>query len=335
MANYRSLVPLGGATVIALIVSILTYGYLQNRVKVNDVVAGTHPVAVAMADLPWGTKLTGEMMKQVDFLKGSLPEGSFSDTTSLVGRVLIYPVKTKEPILESRLAPTNVKTSGVAAVISPQKRAVAVKIDKVIGVSGFVHPGSRVDVLITLAAGRTSHPITKTVLENLLVLAAGSETKEKKGLEERVSSADVITLEVTPEEAEKLAMAAAEGRIQLALRNFNDTENVITSGVTISSLLASYSKDGPAWGDPQKETGAKKPVPQYQLPSSVTEEKVEGKKPPVVGEVKPATVEDKNPPRVEMITPPAVEKKPSVFVVELIKGSKVSEITFKESDETR
>ena len=246
MANYRSLVPLGGATVIALIVSVLTYGYLQNRVKVNDVVAGTHPVAVAMADLPWGTKLTSEMMKQVDFLKGSLPEGSFSDTTSLVGRVLIYPVKTKEPILESRLAPTNVKTSGVAAVISPQKRAVAVKVDKVIGVSGFVHPGSRVDVLITMATGRTSHPITKTVLENLLVLAVGSETKEKKGLEERVSSTDVITLEVTPEEAEKLAMAAAEGRIQLALRNFNDTENVITSGVTISSLLASYSKDGPA-----------------------------------------------------------------------------------------
>lgn len=88
-------------------------------------------------------------------------------------------------------------------------------------------------------------------------------------------------------------------------------------------------------GGPSKETGAKKPVPQHQLPSSVTEEKVEGKKSPVVGEVKPATVEDKNPPRVEMGTPPAVEKKPSVFVVELIKGSKVSEITFKESDETR
>src|SRR5512136_2968074 len=121
MANYRSFVPLGAAVVIALIVSVLTYGYLQNRVKVDEVVTEVHPVAVATTDLPWGTRLTSEMMKQVNFLKGSLPEGSFSDPASLVGRVLVYPVKTREPILESRLAPRHVNTSGVAAVISPQK----------------------------------------------------------------------------------------------------------------------------------------------------------------------------------------------------------------------
>jgi len=338
MANYKSFVPLGAATVIALIVSFLTYGYLQNRVKVNEVVGDTHPVAVAVTDLPWGTKLTNEMMKQVNFLKGSLPEGSFSDPSSLVGRVLIYPVKTKEPILESRLAPMNVQMGGVAAVISPRKRAVAVKVDKVIGVSGFIHPGSRVDVLITVGTGRTSHPITKIVLENLLVLAVGPETKDKKGLEERVSPADVITLEVTPEEAEKLAMAAVEGKIQLALRNFNDTENVSTPGVTVASLLGSYPAHGPVKetkGGPQKEMEAKKPVPQPLLPPPVTEEKVEGKSPSLAKNANPARVEDRKPPEVEKVKPAAVEKKPSVFVVELIKGSKLNEITFKESEETR
>jgi pilus assembly protein CpaB len=328
MANYKSFVPLGAAIVIALIVSVLTYGYLQNRVKVDEVVAETHPVAVAATDLPWGTKLTGEMMKPVNFLKGSLPEGSFSDPSSLVGRVLIYPVKTREPILESRLAPRNVTTSGVAAVISLRKRAVAVKVDKFIGVSGFIHPGSRVDVLITMGTGRTSLPVTKIVLENLLVLAVGPEGKEKKGLEERASSTDVITLEVTPEEAEKLAMAAVEGKIQLALRNFNDTENVSTSGVTIASLLGSSPDHGSVKEtkeSPRKEMGAQKPVSPPPSPDPVIEERVEPKK----------TSEVEKPPEVENVKPATVEKKPSVFVVELIKGNKMSEITFKESEEAR
>jgi pilus assembly protein CpaB len=334
MSRYRSFVPLGVATVIALIVSALMYGYLQKSSRMNRAVAETHPVAVAVSDLPWGTKLTGEMMKQVDFLRGSLPEGSFSDPASLVGRVLIYPVKAKEPILESRLAPRNVKTSGVAAVITPQKRAVAVKVDKVIGVSGFIHPGSRVDVLITMGTGRTSHPITKIVLENLLVLAVGPETKEKKALEERGAPVDVITLEVTPQEAEKLAMAAVEGRIQLALRNYNDTENVTTSGVTIASLLGAYANDEPAKGGPPRGVETLKPISQPQPPPTAVEERVEGKKPPVVDAAKSARIEEKNPSRDEKTEPATEEKKPSGFVVELIKGSKVSEITFKESEET-
>jgi pilus assembly protein CpaB len=335
MAHYRSFVPLGVATVIGLIVSALMYGYLQKSSKMNHTVAETHPVAVAASDLPWGTKLTGDMMKQVDFLKGSLPEGSFSDSASLVGRVLIYPVKAREPILESRLAPGNVTTSGVAAVIGPQKRAVAVKVDKVIGVSGFIHPGSRVDVLITMGTGRTSRPITKIVLENLLVLAVGPDTKEKKSLEERGSPIDVITLEVTPQEAEKLGMAAVEGRIQLALRNYNDTENVTTPGVTIASLLGSYASDEPVKEGQKKGQEMKNPSLQPQLPPPAVEEQGEEKKPPVVPNAKPAIVEDKGPSRVEQAAPATQEKKPSVFVVEMIKGSKVSEITFQESEEKR
>jgi Flp pilus assembly protein CpaB len=189
-----------------------------------------------------------------------------------------------------------------------------------------------------MGTGRTSLPMTKIVLENLLVLAVGPETKEKKGLEERASSTDVITLEVTPEEAEKLAMAAVEGRIQLALRNFNDTENVSTSGVTIASLLGSSPHHGfvkETKGAPPKETEAKKPVSPPPPPPPVTEEKVQGKKPPEVGDANPAGVEAQKPPEVENVKPATVKKKPSVFVVELIKGNKVNEITFKESEETR
>ena len=232
MAKLKSFIPVGVAIIIALIASLMIYSYLQKKSKGQEVIVETQPVAVAVVDLPWGITLTKDMIKKVDFLKRSLTGDFFADLDSLVGRVLIYPVKANEPILESRLAPTNVKIGGVGAVISPKKRAVAVKVDKVVGVSGFIQTGSRVDVLITLSTGKAFTPITKTILENLLVLASGSDTKEKKGFEERASNTEVITLEVTPEEAEKLAMAAAEGKIQLALRNFNDTENVRTPGTT-------------------------------------------------------------------------------------------------------
>jgi len=130
----------------------------------------------------------------------------------------------------------------------------------VIGVSGFIHHGNRVDVLVTIPNGKNSEPITKTVLENILVLTVGPEL-EKKGKDEKPSDVDVITLEVTPEEGEKLALAANEGKLQLALRNFSDTENVLTRGVTIPTLLASYGM-GPVGGtSPKGEQLAQKPRP--------------------------------------------------------------------------
>ena len=100
---------------------------------------------------------------------------------------------------------------------------MGVKVDKVVGVSGFIHPGNRVDVLVTLSRNeRQNEPTTKIVLENILVLATGTEL-EKSGKQEKPAQVDVITLEVTPEEGEKLALAASEGKLQLALRNYTDT----------------------------------------------------------------------------------------------------------------
>jgi pilus assembly protein CpaB len=240
MGKYRALIPLGLAFVVALITSFLIYNYLQEKTSIREVKVEIQPVAAAVADIGWGTPIRSEMVKQVDFLKTSLPPGYFSDSDSLVGRVAIAPIKANEPILESRLAPTSIQTGGVAAVIGAKKRAVAVKVDKVIGVSGFIHQGNRVDVLVTIPTGKISEPFTKTVLENILVLTVGSDL-EKKGKEDKPSDVDVITLEVTPEEAEKLALSASEGRLQLALRNFTDTQNVLTRGITIPALLGSYS----------------------------------------------------------------------------------------------
>jgi pilus assembly protein CpaB len=302
MGKYKPVMLLGVAVIIALMTSLLIYGYMQKKGRVQEVAVEIQPVVVAAVDLSWGTRITNEMLKKANFLKGSLTTGYFSDPALVVGRVLIYPVKVNEPVFESRLAPVEVKTGGIAAVISPKKRAIAVKVDKVIGVSGFIHPGNRVDILMTLATGRTLNPVTKTILENILVLAVGSETKERKGSEEKSSPTDVITLEVTPEEAEKLAFAATEGRLQLALRNFSDTENIVTHGTTVSTLVGSHS-----------------PSPSKEMRSPAGRE-----------------VEVKKLPSQELPPPPVGNKlegpKLSTHTVELIKGSKVSEVKFEGSE---
>ena len=123
---------------------------------------------------------------------------------------------------------------------------MSVKVDKVSGISGFIYPGNRVDVLVTTKHKRgdtSSLSVTKTVLENILVLATGPEMGNDDNQKKSKKAADVITLEVTPEEGEKLALSTNKGTIQLALRNFTDTEDVFTQGSTIKTLLASYREN--------------------------------------------------------------------------------------------
>lgn len=263
----------GLAMVVALAVAALSYGWIKEMAQSQSQARETQPVVVAAVDLTWGTSLTGEMVKVVPYLKESLPAGYFSDVSGVNGRTIIYPVKAGEPVFESKLAPTTVSSGGVAALVTPKKRAMAVKVDKVVGVSGFVHPGNRVDVLVTLSKNeRANSPMTKIVLENILVLATGTEL-EKAGKQEKPQQVDVITLEVTPEEGEKLALAATEGKLQLALRNFTDTDNAQTRGTTIPGLLAAQSASQPA------QKSASKAVRVQRAPSpSVTVELIRGSK---------------------------------------------------------
>jgi pilus assembly protein CpaB len=238
MRRYQAFLLLGLAMCMALATSVLIYKWLQRQPPVVEKIIDpqTETVIVAASNLFWGTKLTQGVIKPVSFPKNSLPDGHFSTPESLEGRVLIANVMTYEPILESKLAPRDVTMGGVAAVTNPEKRAMAVKVDDVVGVAGFINPGNRVDVLVTI---KQSPPETKTVLQNVLVLATGSEV-ERKGKEEKPSPVKVITLEVTPEEGEKLALAATEGKILLALRNQLNAEPVLTKGATIPALLDSY-----------------------------------------------------------------------------------------------
>lgn len=246
MGRYAPIILLVAAVAVALITSVVTYNYLQEKKEVGVVKSvETVPVAVAALDLYGGSVINRERVKLKTFMAGSLQEGTFfSDLEALEGRVVLSPVKAGEPVLLSRLAPESLAHGGVPAVIKENKRAISLRVDQVIGVAGFIKPGDKVDILVTLSNPDGGETITKIVLENMLVLATGAQVA--KSAEGAAAPVGVITIEVTPEEAEKVALATTMGRIQLALRSYKDSKEVYTRGATVPALLASYKLGGPA-----------------------------------------------------------------------------------------
>ena len=262
MGKWRVVIPITFALVISLIASFIIYHWLRTQ-TVTEVSGNGHMkpksnvvgVAVAAEDMSLGQKIQPRMVKVVEYLKKSVPPESFSDPAQLNGRVVMTSIKQNEPIIEHRLAPKDVTIGGVSAIVETGKRAIAVKGDKVIGISGFIRPGNRVDVLVTVTEPRKKREITKVVLENILVLATGTLIeKNDKG---KTAPVDVYTLEVTPEEGEKLALSAAKGKLQFALRNTADSDVVITEGATIPQLLSSFRAKPPKVNT--KRRRAKKP----------------------------------------------------------------------------
>lgn len=242
MGRWKALGPIFLAMVIAAVGSYFIYNWMQQHAKaprMNEAVASGRseviPVAVAAVDMIPGTKLTSELIKTTDFLKNSLPPGYFTDPFALVGRVAIVPLKVNEPIIEHRLASIDIKTGGVSALVQEGKRAVAVGGDKVIGLSGFIYPGNRVDVMVTWEDPKSESEITKVVLENMLVLASG--TMMQKNDKGDAAPVDVYTLEMTPEEAEIISLVRNQGKIQFALRNPMDSGSILTKGATYDSAM--------------------------------------------------------------------------------------------------
>lgn len=245
MERYRHLLLLGAALVVALIASVFAYQVLQRRAERAETAAETRPVAIALVDLPPGREIAQEQVSVAPFLARSLAaESVFPSAAELQGRVVLSPIRAGEPIFRSRVSGPGSAGAGVSALVAVGKRAMAVRVDKIIGVSGFIQPGNRVDVLVTLPSPREKgDTVTKIVLENMLVLAAGTEVEKRAGSEKAVP-VDVITLEVTPLEAEQLTLAASSGRIQLALRNLKDDEIVRTPGSTVARLMDSFTPLG-------------------------------------------------------------------------------------------
>jgi len=206
----------------------------------------TTSVVISKLDLPMASTIKAEHLDLVEWPTEYLPAGVFTDASQLEGRVLRRPFAEGEALRENGILPKD-SAGGLEAVIEPNQRAVSVKVDPIVGVAGFVTPGSRVDVLATLRRldWKSKQPYAKAVLQNVRVLAIDQKLEEIGGAEPELVS--VVTLEVDPAEAEKLTFMSHEGKLQLALRSPADVEKIKTRGVTVASLLGSTgSKRAPS-----------------------------------------------------------------------------------------
>ena len=220
-----------------------TYNAISNQ-PVTTVAAATQPVVVASADLSLGTELKKEDLTIVNFPQGAAPEGSFARVADIVGRGLIVPLVKNEPVLPAKLA-SKEAGSGLPPVIPEGMRAVSVRVNEVIGVAGYVLPGTRVDVLATASpTSQTQDTTSKLILSNVQVLTAGTrmEQDQEKGKPMQVT---VVTLLVYPEQSERLALASSEAKIQLALRNPLDQGSPETPGIRPAAMLG-ITKVAPA-----------------------------------------------------------------------------------------
>jgi pilus assembly protein CpaB len=262
MTRLRIFLVLGVAIALGGTFAFATYQYIQNQ-PVREVALPTTPVVVAAADLTLGTELRREDLRVIAWPSDALPAGSFRDPQEIVGRGLIQAVAQNETVLPGKLAPVGAG-AGLPPVIPQGMRAVSVRVNDVVGVAGYVLPGTRVDVVATVSPTTNQIDMTsKVVLTNVLVLAAGTRI-ERDGEENKPISVSVVTLLVNPTDAERLTLASTEGKIQLALRNPLDATAPPTPGVKPAVLLGYAAPRSVA-------RAAAKPVPSPPPPPPTVE----------------------------------------------------------------
>ena len=230
---------LGFALVAALIISIVITSAFYMNMKSHQPSSQTKHVIAASSALQQGTPLTAENLTEVDWPLNVSVQGLMDKKEDAIGRVLIYGVDAKEPLLKHDLAAGG--SYGLAAKIPDGMRAISVKTNEVSDVAGFIFPGSHVDIMVTLH-GDNGGVATRTVLQNIQVLATGTKTEpDPNGKPENVS---VVTLLVTPEESEKLALAQnqSQGSIHFALRNGGDIASPNTTPVDMADLTGAPRK---------------------------------------------------------------------------------------------
>ncbi|CAD6525501.1 Flp pilus assembly protein CpaB [Paraburkholderia sabiae] len=236
MKNARALVMLLVATAAGLAAVVFAARWMVQQTSTS-----TTKVVIASADMSLGQRVSPDMLKVSDWPAGSVPPGTFNDVKKLEGRVLKASLSRGEPVLEAKLSPVGT-LGGLSAVINEGKRAITVRVNDVIGVAGFALPGNYVDILVNTekdnregggTMGRDQN-ISKIVLEKILVLAVAQEAGRD---ETKPKVVDAVTLEVTPEQAEKIDLARSIGSLSLVLRNQVDPQDATTAGATKATLL--------------------------------------------------------------------------------------------------
>ncbi|HEX8558888.1 MAG TPA: Flp pilus assembly protein CpaB [Pyrinomonadaceae bacterium] len=314
MRNKRLLFVLGSAAVFGLLAAVSVSRYLSDA---QASARNMNNVVVAKVDIPLGSRIEAEQLSTVQFPSNAIPDGTFDKADKLVGRVAVVQIAAREPVTDFKLAPEG-SAGGLSAVIPAGYRAMTVKVDDVIGVAGFLQPGTMVDVLTVIdPAGQMSsgNPVSKIVLQNVKVLASGQNLDKPKD-DREADSVKAVTLQVTPDQAEKLALASTEGKLRLVLRNMIDQDDEQTQGADKKSLLSGER------ATPAPEPGALKSEQAPQAPQT-----------PAPGQVFRRAPRAQSAPRVAQSAPAAESPKPQPPPpprpsVEMIQGTKKSSVEF-------
>ena len=299
-----------------LIAGSATFGvYRVLAAMRNSSRVASRPVVVAAVDIAEGASLTHASLSVAQWPEVTVPSGVFASPDSLIGRVARVTIFKGEPMVPGRLAPSGT-TAGLEVKIAPGKRAMAVRIDDVAGLSGLIQPNSRVDVLVTLRdqQNEKKEQVSKLFMSNMRVLSIGAEVQ--RGADGKPINAATAALEVTPDEAERLAVAMREGAIQLVMRGYGDPDSISTDGADAGDVLAQLRsgrsasrnpvvvaspKPDPA---PRRAVVAVKPAPVAVAPAA-----------PVVETPKPA--------------------RPESTTVRVYRGSQMSQQVFQKADSAK
>jgi pilus assembly protein CpaB len=259
--NRRLVVVFAFALLVAGATSFLLYRLIVSHVQAGPVheTVAQDTLVVAAHDLQVGALIHDSDVKQVSW-RGSIPTQAIQKAQDVVGRGVIATIYDNEPIVSTRLAVKGAG-AGLAATIPMGKRAVALRVDEVVGLAGFVLPGMRVDVLVAgnPPGGDQNHQgtLSRTVLQNIEVLSAGQ--KIEKTTDGKPETAQVVNLLVTPDQAETLNLASIETKVQLVLRNPLDTKEEVTPGTSIARLFGYVGDRPPVSASPLRSPG-RRPV---------------------------------------------------------------------------
>ncbi len=302
MRNKRLIIAVLAAVAFGLIAAFSVSRYLANAQEYTKSLSN---VVIARTDIDVGSRIIAEQLMVAQFPRNVAPDGTFRVIDNkLVGRIAVTKIAAREPLTESRLAPEG-SAAGLSAIIPEGYRAMNVRVDDVVGISGFIMPGTLVDIVVVIEPPdnvQNRERISKIVLQNIKVLANGANLDKPKN-EKEAERVRTVTLQVTPDQAEKLALATSEGRLQLVMRNSIDQGDEVTPGANKRSLLSGErAMPLPDPGVARKETTT--------TPRTTTVRRVRPRPEPVATNPKPAP-------------PPAA--RPSIEVIE---GAKKRNVDF-------
>jgi pilus assembly protein CpaB len=257
----RFVLILGFALVIGLVTGSLVYRAITEKIEAEASVQLTGQIVVAAANINLGETVTSQHVRLVSWPKESMPAGTLGSIAEAEGRMALMSIVVGEPLLDAKLASQVAGRSGILPMLVPENfRGVTIKVDDAVRETGFVSPNSRVDVVVSIADNRGSGERTaKVILQNVLVLAAGQSVEMRGNKPVPVTT---VTLALTPEQVERLALAQTEGRLMLATRNLGDERIMQTPGTNVRKLL-----DHVPAPSPKAAASARVARPKNQSPS--------------------------------------------------------------------